>query len=340
MRYLSLIIASCYLLLLSAPTHAAPGYQWEMRMEMDGMPFPMPGINVCAAKTSNEPPVTKDDGECKILNKKKTGNRFQWTAQCKDGTMVGDITSTPTSYNGTMKMTDKSGRTTNMKMSGKRLGDCDYQDRSGEIKALQQQSEDSIAQLCQNSLDNMQGQMLTTGSCPKEKIIFCQRLATPDGYSKATQNFPAEMINTPASGFPQVMKSCGLDNVKLLPKLCARGVADASFDFVSRFCPTENPKLCAKALGMNQMNYLGANCPNEKAAAIKQHCEGRRYTSQIDAKYRDFCAEASHGGDFSNDGSANRVPPAETNPPNKPVDPAAPDNLQEGIKQLRNLFGF
>jgi len=324
-------------LFLSAAALSAPGYQWEMRMEMVGMPFPMPAVKICAPKASNEPPVTKDDGDCKILEKKLTGNRYRWKAQCKEGLMEGDVTSTPTSYNGAMKMTDKSGNAMSMKMSGKRLGDCDYQDRSDEIKAMKEQAEGLVAQMCKEAMENMQGQMLITGQCPKEKIIFCQRLATPEGYDKATQNIPADLINNPVSGVTQVVQGCGLSNATLLPKLCAKAVSGANFDFVGRLCPTEKPKLCAKALTAGQANYVGANCPTEKAALVKKHCEGRRYTSQIDAKYRDFCAAVASGGEFRTERPATPEPAPTAAPSSSSI---IPTDVEDGIKKLKGMFGF
>jgi hypothetical protein len=116
--------------------------------------------------------------------------------------MIADITSTPTSYTGKMKMTDNSGETMTMKISGKRLGSCDYQDRSGELTALQKQSDDAIKGFCQNALEEMQGQLLGD-QCLKEKSLFCQRLATPEGYAKATRHLPDELLTDPTSPAPE-----------------------------------------------------------------------------------------------------------------------------------------
>lgn len=213
MRHLA-AVACLAPLLLATHSLAAPGYQWEMKMEMQGMPFPMPPQKVCTPKTSNEPPVTRDDGECKILEKKQTGNRFQWTAQCKDGLMTGDITSTPTSYDGSMKMTDKSGKTVNMKMAGKRLGDCDYQDRTGEIKAMQKHSKESTGKSCQDGPDKVAGGVVVSGSCPKEKPAGAERqpAARPVEESKPAGTLPGipDIPATPADVQQGVKKLKGL----------------------------------------------------------------------------------------------------------------------------------
>lgn len=313
--------------LMFSPVHAEPGHLWEIGVEMEGMPFAMPKQKICSPKASKEPPVTKDDGDCKILEKKQTGNRFQWKAQCKDGMMVGDVTSTPTSYNGTMKMTEQSGSTISMKMAGKRLGDCDYQDRSGEVKA-------AVARSCQEGLEHMRGSMIVNGQCPKEKPVFCQRLATPEGYDRATRHMPVKELDDPVHGIAESVKACGLDKTKLLPRLCGSAVTGANFEFVERLCPGDKPKLCGKAVAIASLDYVSANCPAEKAALLTQHCEGRKYSSQVDEKYRAFCAGAA-SAELADDGSA--AGGAAGSPS---VESPIPTDLQDGVKKLRGLFGF
>lgn len=329
---------------LSSNTYAAPGHLWEFGMEMVGMPFAMPKQKVCAPKESKEPPVQENNGECKILDKKMTGNRFQWKAECKDGTLVGDVTSTPTSYQGTMKMTQKSGEVMDMKMSGKRIGDCDYQDRSNEIKAMQKQSDDQLAKMCADALENMQGQIIVgEGSlCPAEKPVFCKRLSTVEGYGKATAHIPATSINDPVLGVVNVAKGCGLDNTKLLPKLCNSAVGDSNYAFVSRLCPAEKPKLCSKAAADLKLSYVGANCPTEKAALAKQHCEGRMYSNQVEPKFQDFCANVASGGTMTDDESGHDSSSDESNaePSRQNNSPGIPVDVQESVKKLKGLFGF
>lgn len=324
---------------LFSPAHAAPGHLWEIGVEMEGMPFAMPKQKVCSPKGSKEPPVTKDDDDCKILEKKQSGNRFQWKAQCKDGTMVGDVTSTPTSYNGTMKMTEKSGSTMSMKMAGKRLGDCDFQDRSGEVKAV-------LAKSCQDSLEQMYGSVIVNGQCPKEKPVFCQRLATPEGYDRATRHMQVKELDDPTLGIAGSVKACGLDQAKLRPRLCGSAVSSANFSFVERLCASDKPKLCGKAVAIANLDYVSANCPGEKTALLKQHCEGRGYSSQVEEKYRAFCAAAA-SGELADDGSAAARDAARAagtgaagSGGSAGDESAIPADLQDGVKKLRGLFGF
>ena len=55
--------------LFSGSTFAEPGYYWEFGMQMEGLPFAMPKQKICAPKDSKEPPVTREDDECKVLEK-------------------------------------------------------------------------------------------------------------------------------------------------------------------------------------------------------------------------------------------------------------------------------
>lgn len=327
MRAAPLFLLSC---LLSGSSLAAPGYYWEFGMDMEGMPFAMPKQKICAPRDSKEPPVTQEDDECRVLEKKTTGNRFQWKAQCKDGLMEGDITSTPTSYSGKMKMTEKSGQAMSMKMSGKRLGECDYKDRTGEILALQKQSEDYLAKSCQDALDKMQIAFMP--NCPKEKKLACQRLATPEGYDRATAHLPPDMLDDPRLGAAAMTRECKLDNTKLLPKLCAGAVSSGNFAFVGRLCPNERPRLCAKAADATQLDYVLAHCPEEKAALSRRHCEGRKYSSDIEPRYANFCAGMA-GQQTTNEVSE---PPAEKRETPAPAE----EQLKQGINKLRGLFGF
>lgn len=336
----------------------APGYFWEIGMEMEGMPFAMPRQKVCTPKDSKEPPVSADNDECRILEKKINGNRFHWKAECKDGTMVGDITSTPTSYSGSMKMSTRTGENMSMKMSGKRLGPCDYKDRSGEFVALQKQSVAGMTKLCQGALEDMQGQMLAE-QCPKERAIFCQRFATPEGYDKATRHLTPDLLEDDKLGAPVLARMCKLNHDNLLPKLCGNAVTGRNFGFVSRHCPDAQEKLCAPAVEAGKFNYVGAHCPSERDALIRKHCEGRRFSSEIEPRFAEFCNQAANNGEWLADGSQGSenttaaAASAATSDSSRAAsddasaasssssarDPVA-DSVQKGFKQLKGLFGF
>ena len=134
----TLLPLAAAMLLASPAALAEPGERWEMKIEMDGSPVPMPMQSQCLPKRSGtEPPVAKqDDHRCKMVDKKQSGNRFQWKVICPDGTSEGDMTSTGDNYYGTVKTTDKSGQTTTVKMNGRKLGPCDYQDPTARMQEM------------------------------------------------------------------------------------------------------------------------------------------------------------------------------------------------------------
>lgn len=354
-----LTVISAITSLLAGSALAAPGYYWEIGMEMEGMPFAMPKQKVCAPKDNKEPPVSGENDDCRMLEKKQSGNRFRWKAECKDGTMTGDITSTPTSYAGSMKMSTRAGDSMSMKMSGKRLGPCDYKDRSGDFVALQKQGVAGMAKLCQGALEEMQGQMLAD-QCPKEKTTFCQRFATPEGYDKATRHLTPDLLEDEKLGAPVMARMCKLNHDNLLPKLCGNAVTGRNFGFVSRHCPDAQEKLCAPAVEAGAFNFVGAHCPSEREALIKQHCEGRKYSSDIEPRFTDFCNQAANNGEWlaessqSSDSNTAAASSSESSrnsssdssrdsssesSKNSAPDPVA-DSVQKGLKQLKGLFGF
>ena len=126
---------------LAAPTVglADPAMQegnWEvtMKMEMVGMPFPMPPtkVNQCVTKKDLVPDMSQRDQNCIVNDQKVTGDTLTWRMQCKgaQGTMDGEgrIKYSGDTYEGEMQanMTDKSGKAMTIKytMHGKHTGAC------------------------------------------------------------------------------------------------------------------------------------------------------------------------------------------------------------------------
>jgi hypothetical protein len=126
-----------------APLAAAPAAMqegnWEltMKMEMTGMPFPMPPVTVNHCYTKEDvkdskntiPSTSKKKDDCETKDVKVVGNKVTWKVQCKDGsTGSGEMESKQASYNGmmTMEQPDKKGGKSKIvyHMSGKRTGDC------------------------------------------------------------------------------------------------------------------------------------------------------------------------------------------------------------------------
>jgi hypothetical protein len=140
-------IAAGSLLLMSGLWAAAPALadlsmkegKWETTSEtvMEGMPYQMPAQKIVHCVTTKDVvPVTGERREsCKILSQNIKGNTVTYKMKCADKEGTTEIEGESTyadngaSYKGntSMRLTDKQGKTTNMKVkvAGRRIGECD-----------------------------------------------------------------------------------------------------------------------------------------------------------------------------------------------------------------------
>ena len=137
------VVAVALTLLVAHPAAAQTGYRvdpqgkdelWDItsKMEMPGMPMAMPGQTnrVCAEKGSDAAAIPKKD-ECRVLESKRTGNKFTYRMACKSGkddyTATGESTWSGNGYQGRMQMVGKmQGEQMEMTMTyiGARAGNC------------------------------------------------------------------------------------------------------------------------------------------------------------------------------------------------------------------------
>ena len=122
---------------------AAPDFkegEWGVnyRMEVVGMPFPMPPINtkktMCLTKKNYVPDTAQQGQDCKLSDQKVNGNTITWTMQCqtKEGKVEGKgkITYKGERYDGSMDAQLISSANPDMPirykytMDGQRLGAC------------------------------------------------------------------------------------------------------------------------------------------------------------------------------------------------------------------------
>ena len=119
---------------LSAAPASAQGKDdlWEVstKMEMPGMPMAMPAQTnrVCSAKNREDEEFVPRQGECRMLDSKRTGNTFTYKMECSGShpsTVDGAITFGSNVYDGKMHMVMKgTNDAMDMTFSGKRVGDC------------------------------------------------------------------------------------------------------------------------------------------------------------------------------------------------------------------------
>jgi hypothetical protein len=123
----------CFTLCTASPA-VAQGKDdlWEVssKMEMPGMPMAMPAqINrFCSTRNGKDEDFVPKQGDCRMLESKRTGNTFTYRMECSGGhpsTVNGTITFGSNAYDGKMHMVMKgSNDAMDMTFSGKRVGDC------------------------------------------------------------------------------------------------------------------------------------------------------------------------------------------------------------------------
>lgn len=132
------VLAVVVVVLLPAAILAADGIRpgmWEITsaMEVPGMPMGMPPTTVkqCYTKedVKDEKKMISKDKNCTVTDFKHSGNKVVWKMKCTGknaGTFSGESVFSGDSYTSAMKMESQGGkgRTMNMKVKGKRVGNC------------------------------------------------------------------------------------------------------------------------------------------------------------------------------------------------------------------------
>jgi hypothetical protein len=107
----------------------------EASMTMEGMTMPSQSNRSTYCLTREDPvPKSDKDKECRIVNKKVSGNKVSWRMECKKGEGEGEISYHGTTYNGFFRMKmveDGQAMNMNMKLAGKYLGPCPKGQTSG-----------------------------------------------------------------------------------------------------------------------------------------------------------------------------------------------------------------
>ena len=129
------VTAILFALVLPATSFSADtmrdGY-WELisTMDMPGMPMQMPPTTIkhCYTKEDVKDPkkTVTTDKNCTVTDLKQSGNKVTWKMKCTGknaGDFSGETIYKGDAYDSTMKM-ESQGRTMNMKVKAKRLGNC------------------------------------------------------------------------------------------------------------------------------------------------------------------------------------------------------------------------
>jgi hypothetical protein len=331
---------------------AMEGMEMPEGMQMPGMPQMQGGMmvqKVCMPADTSQPPPANED--CTLLEQRSTGNRHHVKMRCPDGTIELDQTRTDTTMNSHMKMTDKKGAVTEMDMTGRLLGECDY---TAEVDAqrrqmaamqktvedAQRKSREQLAALCKEGLEKMQGHVFAQkDTCSvADRKEFCRRVNTREGYVLFRGQLSSAR-GVPGYGPDDQLKVCSTTEAKVRAKLCPEARSANDFRFVADYCPDERPRMCPAAEEREELWYIDKYCVEARAGLIAKHCAGRKFSSQIDPKYRDFCAGALgrdlKGGGSQGGGAAGEQPEE----PEQPADPVQ-QGVKKGVEGLKKVFGF
>jgi hypothetical protein len=267
----------------AAAVEKEPGDLWEttvqMSMEgMESMAMPPTTNRACVSREKGwtEPPGAMQDDSCEVVDWKMTGSKATWSMRCKDGTTgTGEMTfEGGQSYRGTVTLRSSEGNMA-MKMSGRRVGDCDAGASRRQMEATQRQAEAAQQQAAQMQAD-----------------------ALADACKQAAERFAVEMFLP-----PQGMCTSAEDAAAL----CANFRSEKGFNEVAGRPPYENPalpkiatlcgteteavrqQLCTAAQAKRSYNFLGRHCPAETKSVAEAECAGRKFTSIPDADLRGFC---------------------------------------------------
>lgn len=124
--------------LLPAAVFAAEGMRpgmWETTttMDMPGMPMKMAPTTVkhcyTAEEVKDQKKVISSNKDCTVTDVKRSGNKVTWKMKCtgqNPGTFSGETVFSGDSYVSTMQRESQGGQgmSVNMKVEGKRVGNC------------------------------------------------------------------------------------------------------------------------------------------------------------------------------------------------------------------------
>jgi len=273
----------------AAPAGKEPGDLWEVtsQVSMEGMPMAMP-VNtqkVCSPKTWTEPPGGNADKSCETYDFKSSATATTWKVRCAGPpamTGQGEITRTrPDAYNGSMTMSMGDEGSMTMKLSGRRVGDCDRAESKRELTQLlgkmeaqataaQQQADDAKGAACKRAVDpmdlqRMQAYASVCGNAPL-KTMFCARLETEAGFQQVCERQEGH-----GTSLAEAASYCGKD-VEALRK-----------------------PICEQALNTLSLDLLGSCCPMQGKDLALRECAGRNYTAMVGSKYGAFCVRYARG---------------------------------------------
>lgn len=304
-----------------------PDELWDvtMKMEMPGMPIAMPAQTqqVCLKKNRKAEDAIPTQEDCRVVDSKTVGNKVTFTMDCagKEPMVVkGEITSTPTSYDGVMHMKSKrKGEDMEMTQtfSGRRAGACT--DQTEQIVAKSKADMDAaVAKNCTEGLDRLHAQWFfgQGAMCTGQQKQFrdkVQQLSTtmrePAGFREAQKKYGAQVLQD------------------------AFQASNVNYQLTAQTA-------CDKAMGSKDYAFLGSgNCDENVKRLGPIHCQGRDYYL-VDRSLIPLCNRYSYlikgsvpagGMPAGAKGAAQQQAAPE---------PPKPDPMKQGVDAVRKLLPF
>jgi hypothetical protein len=229
----------------------------------------------------------------------RAGSTMTWSMRCTEPPVTGNGTITfegTDRFSGEVAASMPQGDMT-MKLSGKRVGECDYGAERAQVDAierrgaqLQAAQSEALGKTCAEGARIGYASMFVgpAAACtgPQHKQAFCAGLATPTGYEGAATSGALLGVD-----LPQAAAFCGKEPQALRAEACRAALAADTLQFVVDQCPERKADVCPRALATKQLALFAKHCPVEAQALAQKECAGRQYTSQMETEYREFCAE-------------------------------------------------
>jgi hypothetical protein len=318
-----------------------PGDLWEDTTEtaMSGMPAGMAGRPLthrrCSPRNSDALPMADQSGGCEMTDVRRSAKGMAWKMRCQGNppmTGSGEI-----SYEGRDRYTgawtmDTAGRTMTMKMSGRRIGECDASEARRQLAAVKQQVaagqrqvDDYNTMQCKSGVDNLMSQPLRAesqhGCGAKYKADFCRRLQTPEGFAMVAPRAPSTIAGYGSGDLKEGAEFCGTNHEEISARVCRNAEEQESLEVLSAGC-------VARGYGR---------------ALVVRECAGRNFSSPPAEKYLRFCGTVAANDPSLSAPRLVKVSSTTGTDPAPAAASSAPSVKQEAIEKgkqlLKGLFG-
>jgi len=265
--------------LFTIAAHTADGERWEYQstMKMEGMSMPPMTAQVCQEPGWKSPPKADDQGNCKVKDYQKSGNKMSWKVDCPEGSGRGEMTLQGNDkFTGFTEFTTSDGKM-RMDMTGRKTGSCDpgktrnvvngqampnqeemnqymAQAEEGQKQGKEQMAKHQkmMAEKCGDSLKSMDFLAFSgePSMCPAEKPKFCEKLKSGEGALRAAAHIDSPLMEMPGmdSPYDQMLGSCGMKGEKksFTATVCKQATAKNEWTVLGNYCPDQARALAAK----------------------------------------------------------------------------------------------